>query len=66
MAWNNPKSAMEIRYPIKKKGSTNANASVPKNTAMKMLNIPFWAYWVQMATTFFESSTDGPGRSLEL
>ena len=27
---------------MKKNGSTNANASVPKNTAMKMLNMPFW------------------------
>ena len=43
---------------MKKNGSTNANASVEKNTARKMLNIPFWAYWVQMATTFRLSSTD--------
>jgi len=32
---------------IKKKGSTKANVRVPKKTARKMLNIPFWAYLVQ-------------------
>ena len=43
---------------MKKNGSKNANASVPKKTLRKMLNIPFWAYWVQISTTFFESATD--------
>ena len=43
---------------MKKKGSTKAKASVAKNTTRKMLNIPFWAYWVQISTTFFESDTD--------
>ena len=43
---------------MKKYGSKNANASVAKNTVRKMLNMPFWAYLVQISTTFFESSTD--------
>ena len=43
---------------MKKNGSKNANASVPKNTLRKMLNIPFCAYCVQISTTFFESATD--------
>ena len=43
---------------MKKNGSTNAKASVAKKTARKMLNIPFCAYWVQISTTFLESSTD--------
>ena len=29
-----------------------------KNTTRKMLNMPFWAYWVQISTTFFESATE--------
>ena len=37
---------------------------MPKKTARKMLNIPFWAYWVQMATTFLESSTEALGESV--
>ncbi len=43
---------------MKKNGSTNANASVAKNTVRKMLNMPFCAYFVQISTTFFESATD--------
>ena len=43
---------------MKKNGSKQANASVAKKMVRKMLNMPFWAYCVQMATTFFESSTD--------
>ena len=43
---------------MKKYGSKKANASVPKKTARKMLNMPFWAYCVQISTTFFESDTD--------
>ena len=43
---------------MKKNGSTNANARVEKNTARKMLNIPFCAYCVQISTTLRESSTD--------
>src|ERR1700676_3393024 len=49
---------MDIRYPMKKNGSINANAKVAKNTVRKMFNIPFWAYRVQMPTTFLESDTD--------
>jgi len=44
--------AMEIRYPMKKKGSRKENASVAKNTAMKMFSMPFCAYFVQISTTF--------------
>src|ERR1017187_3979848 len=40
------------------KGSKNAKASVAKNTAIKMLSMPFCAYCVQMATTFLESDTE--------
>ena len=29
-----------------------------KNTARKMLNIPFCAYWVQISTTFLLSATE--------
>ena len=29
-----------------------------KKIAMKMLNMPFCAYWVQISTTFLESSTE--------
>src|ERR1017187_5943625 len=36
----------------------NANASVAKKTARKMLNIPFCAYFVQISTTFLLSPTD--------
>ena len=43
---------------MKKYGSTNANASVEKNTVRKMLNMPFCAYFVQISTTFLQSSTD--------
>jgi len=43
---------------MKKYGSTNANASVMKNTVRKMLNIPFCAYRVQISTTFLLSATD--------
>jgi hypothetical protein len=42
--------------------SKNANASVPKKTARKMLNMPFCAYFVQISTTFFESSMPTPSR----
>src|SRR5215467_883226 len=58
MAWYRPNSAIEIRYPTKKYGSRNAKASVEKKTVRKMLNIPFWAYCVQMATTRLLSVTD--------
>ena len=58
MAWNSPNSAIEIRYPMKKNGSTKANARVEKNTPRKMLNIPFWAYRVQISTTLRLSSTE--------
>ena len=43
---------------MKKNGSTNANASVEKKTARKMLNIPFCAYCVQISTTFLLSLID--------
>ena len=43
---------------MKKNGSTNAKARVEKKTPRKMLNMPFWAYLVQISTTFFESSTE--------
>ena len=43
---------------MKKYGSRNAKPSVAKNTARKMLNIPFWAYWVQISTTFLLSATE--------
>ena len=43
---------------MKKYGSTNAKASVEKNTVKKMLNIPFCAYWVQISTTFLLSATE--------
>src|ERR1700730_5452988 len=58
IAWNSPNSAIEIRYPMKKYGSTNANASVAKNTVRKMLNVPCCAYLVQISTTFLLSATD--------
>ena len=43
---------------MKKIRSTNANASVAKNTARKMLNMPFWAYCVQISTTFLLSAME--------
>src|SRR5437870_5899937 len=43
---------------MKKYGSTKANASVAKKTVRKMLNIPFCAYCVQIATTFLLSDTE--------
>ena len=43
---------------MKKYGSTNAKASVAKNTVRKMLNIPFCAYCVQISTTFLLSVTE--------
>ena len=43
---------------MKKYGSRKAKASVEKNTARKMLNMPFWAYWVQISTTFLLSATE--------
>src|SRR6266851_5380381 len=43
---------------MKKNGSTKANASVAKNTAMKMFSMPFCAYCVQISTTFLLSATD--------
>jgi len=39
-----------------KKTATKKTAT--KKTARKMLNIPFCAYWVQISTTFLESSTE--------
>src|SRR5205823_7735017 len=55
IAWKSPNSAIEMRYPMKKYGSKNANASVAKNTVRKMLNMPFCAYCVQISTTFLLS-----------
>ncbi len=43
---------------MKKNGSRNAKASVPKKTTRKMLNIPFCAYVVQISTTFLLSAID--------
>ena len=43
---------------MKKNGSMKAKARVEKKTPRKMLNIPFWAYWVQISTTRRLSSTD--------
>src|SRR6266851_5380380 len=43
---------------MKKNGSTKANASVAKNTAMKIFSMPFCAYCVQISTTFLLSATD--------
>ena len=50
-AWNSPLMAMPIRYPMNRNSSANAAASVMKKTPRKMLNMPAWAYRVQMATT---------------
>ena len=44
---------------MKKYGSTKAKASVLKNTARKMLNMPFCAYLVQISTTFLLSLDRG-------
>ena len=44
IAWYRPKIAIEIKYPMKKNSPTQANASVMKNTARKILNMPRWAY----------------------
>src|SRR6184192_3748397 len=57
-AWNRPKRAIEMRYPMKKYGSTNAKARVEKNTVRNMLNIPFCAYLVQISTTFLLSAME--------
>ena len=43
---------------MKKNGSSKANARVLKNTTRKMLNMPFWAYCVQISTTFLLSVID--------
>ena len=43
---------------MNKKGSANAKASVEKNTARKILNIPFCAYCVQISTPLRLSSTE--------
>ncbi len=40
-----------------------------KKTVRKMLNMPFWAYWVQISTTFLLSSIEAcsaPSSSLML
>ena len=58
MAWYKPNIAIEIKYPINRKGSIKANDKVAKNTAMKMFNIPFCAYLVQISTTFLLSATE--------
>src|SRR5947207_12212920 len=58
MAWKRPNNAIEMRYAIKKYGSTKAKPSEAKNTVRKILNMPFWAYCVQISTTFLESETD--------
>jgi len=36
----------------------NAKARAKKKMAMKMLNMPFWAYTVQIFTTSFEFSVE--------
>ena len=51
---------------MKKYGSTNANASVAKNTVRKMLNMPFCAYLVQISTTFLLSATDALAALVEI
>ena len=51
---------------MKKKGSRNANASVAKNTAMKMLSMPFCAYLVQISTTFLLSATEAFSTAFEI
>ena len=38
--------------------SKNAKASVEKKTVIKILNMPFCAYFVQISTTFLLSSTE--------
>ena len=43
---------------MKKNSFRKAKASVAKKTVRKMLNMPFCAYWVQISTTCFESSTE--------
>src|ERR1019366_1906635 len=58
IAWYKPNVAMEMRYPMKKNGSTKAKDRVTKNTAIKMLNMPFCAYLVQISTTFLLSLTE--------
>ena len=42
---------------MKKNGSTNANASVAKNTPRNIVSMPFWAYCVQISTTRRESAS---------
>src|ERR1700687_4759204 len=51
MAWKRPKSAIEMRYPMKKKGSRKAKASVEKKTVRKILKMPFWADSEQISKT---------------
>ena len=48
----------QIKATEKKNGPAQAKARVEKKTTRKMFSIPFCAYWVQMATTFFESSLE--------
>jgi len=52
---------------MKKKGSTKEVASVIKKTVRKMLNMPAWAYRVQISTTRLESSMEAaPSRQLHV
>ncbi len=51
---------------MKKYGSKNAKASVAKKTVRKMLNMPVCAYFVQISTTFFESSTEAAAVLVEI
>ena len=51
---------------MKKYGSRKAKASVEKKIARKMLNMPFCAYWVQISTTFLQSSIEAFSAPLEL
>jgi len=34
------------------------DAEAKEKIAMKMLNMPFWAYWVQIFTTSFDAVTE--------
>src|SRR5436853_7051613 len=66
IAWYKPNIAIEIRKLTKNETASgvlpgaekNANASANENIAVKMLNIPFFAYFVQIFTTSFEVSVD--------
>src|SRR5689334_8976233 len=66
-AWNRPNTAIEIRNAIKNETGSgelalgaekNANARANENIPINMLNIPVWAYFVQICTTSFDFSID--------